>query len=48
MESKERILKMLEDGKISSEEAIELMSALNDKNSQNTEKSQQRTGQNDG
>ena len=48
MESKERILKMLEDGKISSEEAIELMSALNDKNSQNTEQSQQRTGQNDG
>lgn len=47
MESKERILKMLEDGKISSEEAIELMSALNDKNSQNTEQSQ-RTGQNDG
>src|SRR5699024_12460475 len=39
---------MLEDGKISSEEAIELMSALNDKNSQNTEQSQQRTGQNDG
>src|SRR5699024_10321336 len=48
VESKERILKMLEDGKISSEEAIELMSALNDKNSQNTEQSQQRTGQNDG
>lgn len=31
MESKERILKMLEEGKITSEEAIELMTALNDK-----------------
>lgn len=31
MESKERILKMLEEGKITSEEAIELMSALNSK-----------------
>lgn len=31
MESKERILKMLEEGKISSSEAIDLMSALNDK-----------------
>lgn len=31
MDSKERILKMLEEGKITSEEAIELMSALNAK-----------------
>lgn len=31
MESKERILKMLEEGKITSEEAIELMAALNSK-----------------
>lgn len=31
MESKERILKMLEEGKITSEEAIELMTALNSK-----------------
>lgn len=31
MDSKERILKMLEEGKITSEQAIELMTALNDK-----------------
>lgn len=42
MESKERILKMLEEGKITSEEAIELMSALNAKSApENKETDQQ-------
>ncbi|WP_166627260.1 DUF4097 family beta strand repeat-containing protein [Jeotgalicoccus sp. S0W5] len=41
MESKERILKMLEEGKISSSEAIELMSALNDKKEKSKQQQQE-------
>ena len=46
MESKERILKMLEEGKITSSEAIELMSQLNEKGSNDQEQRDSRGKEN--